>query len=87
MLRGYELICNGAANRIIALAEKEQEIRGRDNKQILLTDFTRVWGSIFVSIILIIAGVYCAVVVSPWLGALMCSTGAVSGVIKAIMKE
>ncbi len=60
MMREYESVKPGLADRIMRLAENEQQIRKRDNGRILFNDGVRIWGSVFVSLCLIAAGVFWA---------------------------
>jgi hypothetical protein len=46
----YDEILPGAADRILTMAEKEQQIRGRDNGRIINNESFKIGGSIFVSI-------------------------------------
>lgn len=82
MFAQYEEALPGAADRIMKLAENEQEIRRRDNGWILLNDSFRVGGSIIVSLALIGAGVYCGVIDQPELGGALGVSGAVTGVVR-----
>lgn len=65
MMREYESVKPGPADRIMRLAENEQQIRKRDNGRILFNDGVRIWGSVFVSLCLIAAGVFCGVIGEP----------------------
>ncbi len=83
MFAKYDEILPGAANRILRMAEEEQSIRRRDNGWILFNDGARVWGSICVSLALVVAGVYCGVIGQPWLGAALGGSGVIGVVIRA----
>ncbi len=87
MFAQYEQIQPGAADRILSLAENEQGIRKRDNGWFMLNDSFRVVGSIFVSLALVGAGVYCGMIGQPELGGVLGASGAVSGVVKAFMSK
>lgn len=43
MMREYESVKPGPADRIMRLAENEQQIRKRDNGRILFNDGVRIW--------------------------------------------
>ena len=83
MLREYEATLPGMADRVVAMAEKEQEIRKRDNKHILYNGTFKISGSILVSLSLVVAGVFCGVIGQPWLGGVLGTSGAVTGIIRA----
>lgn len=87
MLEQYNNIAPGAANRIIAMAETEQNIRKRDNGWMLFNDGIRVWGSTIVSLSLIGAGVFCAYIEQPWLGGVFVASGAVPTIMKFMLKN
>ena len=82
MLEHYDDVLPGMANRIMLMAENEQNIRGRDNKILLLNDTFRVSGSIIVSIVLVAAAVYCGTIGQPWLGGALVASSALPQVIK-----
>ena len=63
MFKDYENVLPGSADRILALAEKEQDLRRRDNSSVSRNDTVRVYGSIFVSFSLVLAACYCAYLV------------------------
>lgn len=83
MFREYNQELPGSADRLLQMVEKEQTIRSRNNRHILVNDSFRVGGSIIVSLALIGAGVYCGVIGQPWLGGVLGTSGAISGIIKA----
>lgn len=87
MMREYENITPGLADRIMKLAENEQQIRKRDHGRILFNDGIRVFGSVLVSWCLIAAGVYCGIIGEPWLGGVLGTSGAVAGIIKTLLKR
>lgn len=87
MMREYENITPGLADRIMKLAENEQQIRKRDHGRILFNDGIRVFGSVLVSLCLIAAGVYCGIIGEPWLGGVLGTSGAVAGIIKTLLKR
>ncbi len=82
MLREYESTLPGMADRVVAMAEKEQEIRRRDNKHILYNDTSKISGSIIVSLSLVGAGVFCGFIGQPWLGGVLGTSGAVAGIVR-----
>ncbi|WP_366140148.1 DUF2335 domain-containing protein [uncultured Marivita sp.] len=83
MFQKYDDVLPGAADRILSMAEQEQSIRKRDNGWILINDSARVWGSILVSLALVVAGVYCGVIGQPWLGAALGGSGVIGVVVRA----
>jgi uncharacterized membrane protein len=87
MFAKYDGVLPGAADRILAMAEKEQAIRKRDNGWILFNDGARVWGSIVVSLALVAGGVYCGAIGEPWLGAALGGSGVIGVVVRAFNKS
>tara|TARA_R110000868_G_scaffold113679_2_gene304915 strand:- start:1502 stop:2053 length:552 start_codon:yes stop_codon:yes gene_type:complete len=69
-LLAYEDVCKGAADRILAMAEKEQRNRHSSGAKYLHNDRLKVSGSIIVSIALIGAATYSATIGYPLLAAL-----------------
>lgn len=80
MLREYEEILPGSADRIISLAENEQNLRGRDNQRIIGTERLMVIGSILVSLSIIIGIVICAYFGQPYI-----AFGLVAGLLPAVL--
>ncbi len=76
----------GSADRILFLAEREQEMRVRDTAKRLRNDAAEVWGSIFVSLPLVAAGFICAYLGEPWHGGVLDESGAAAGVVEAFMR-
>ena len=68
MLGEYEKVLPGAADRIICLAEKEQDIRGQDNRGMIQRDKLMIFGSVLVSLAIVIGIVFCAYFDKPYLG-------------------
>ena len=87
MFDQYDQVLPGAADRIMKLAENEQGIRKRDNGWLLLNDTLRVLGSVVISFALIAAGVYCGIIGQPQLGMVLGASGAVTGVVRALMNR
>jgi uncharacterized membrane protein len=82
MLADYESILPGTADRVLSMAEKEQEIRSRDNKSIIFNDTLRILGSIFVSVGLVAGAIGCAYLGFPNVAIALAATGAVPQVIR-----
>ncbi len=78
----YEEILPGSADRILAMAENEQENSKDVGRSILSNDRFRITGSIVVSLALIIGAVICAVLGEPALGGVL----GVSGITPVIVK-
>ena len=87
MMREYESVKPGPADRIMRLAENEQQIRKRDNGRILFNDGVRIWGSVFVSLCLIAAGVFFAALSANHGGGVLGTSGAVAGIVRALLKR
>ncbi len=68
ILRGYNDIAPDMADRVLRISEKEQDARLSVNEKIISTDRLRIFGSIFISFSLIVAGVICASIGQPFLG-------------------
>jgi uncharacterized membrane protein len=83
MFERYDQILPGAADRILALSEKEQAMRRRDNGWVLFNDSLRVSGSMVVSLALIGAGAFCGYINQPELGGILGASGAVGVIIRA----
>ena len=86
MFRQYDQVLPGSADRILSLAENEQSIRKQESIRILKNDATRIWGSILVSLALILAGVACAYLGEPILGGVFGLSGIFSGLIKGVIR-
>ena len=80
VLHGYEEILPGSADRVVQLAENEQQARQRDNRHILGNDSFRIAGSVVVSLALIAAGVFCGYIDQPWLGGVLGTSGTFAGI-------
>ncbi len=85
MFEKYEEVLPGSADRILGLAEKEQNIRDRDNLKMLRNDATKVHGSIFISLSLVIGACVCAYLGQPWLGVVLGASGMVSGMVSGVV--
>ena len=82
MVRAYEEMNPGSAKKFLEMAEKEQSSRHRDGFMVRLNDSFRIFGSIIVSLALIGAAVYCAVIGQPELGGILGTSGVVVGIIR-----
>ncbi|MCY4007870.1 MAG: DUF2335 domain-containing protein [Rhodobacteraceae bacterium] len=65
MIERYENVHPGATDRILSIAEKEQNIREKNNTKMFRNDAYRVNGSIVVSLSLVVAACYCAYLGQP----------------------
>ncbi len=83
MFKDYDIILPGAAERIISMAEKEQSIREHDNTKTLENDRLRIKGSIFISILLVLAAVFCAYINQPLVGITLVGSDVIVGIIRA----
>lgn len=83
MFKDYDIILPGATERIISMAEKEQSIREHDNTKTLENDRLRIKGSIFISILLVLAAVFCAYINQPLVGIALVGSGVIVGIIRA----
>lgn len=86
MLAEYEKVLPGMADRILGMAENEQGIRGRDNKILLLNDTFRVFGSIFVSISLVVGAVFSGFIGEPTLGIALAGSAVIGQIVKQFNK-
>lgn len=86
MLKKYEEVLPGSADRIVSLAENEQKIQGRITKNIARNDSLRVYGSIVVSGLLVAGAVFCAYIGEPWVGGLLGTSGIIPSILKAFVK-
>ena len=82
MLREYENILPGMANRIMSMAEKEQAIRSRDNWWLVFNDFSRISGSVIVSLGLVAGAIYCAIINQPAVAIALAASGLIPQIIK-----
>jgi len=87
MLAEYEDVLPGMADRILGMAEKEQGIRSRDNKILLLNDTFRVFGSIFVSISLVAGAVISGFIGQPALGIALAGSAVFGQIVKQFNKR
>jgi len=83
MLGEYEKVLHGAADRIIGLAEKEQQIRSQDNRRIIIRDIVMIIGSVVVSLSVIGGIVACAYFGEPYIGMIL-GLGLFPTILKAI---
>jgi uncharacterized membrane protein len=82
MLREYEDILPGTADRIMGMAENEQKIRSRDNKAVIRNDSYRVLGSVGVSVGLVVGAVFCAWIEQPEVAVALAASGAIPQIIR-----
>ena len=87
MFEHYEQVLPGAANRIIAMAEKEQTLRQRDTGWMLTNDTIRVIASLLVSLLLIAAAVYLGLNGQPWLGGVLGTSGVFAALMRNALKK
>lgn len=80
MLREYEEIVPGAGRDIINMAKIEQQMRGKENRHVLFNDSVRVWGSLITSLALVIGGVTCVYMGSPWVGGAIATSGTIASI-------
>ena len=84
---GYESVVPGAADRILKMAETEQNVRKRDNRHMLNNETLKIIGSIVISGGLIVAGVYCGVIGQPWLGGVLGTSGVIAGIMSKMRSK
>ena len=87
LLQHYEETLPGLAARIVAMAEKEQSARQRNNIFSFINDLLKILGSIAVSAGLIAAGVYCGLIGEPWLGGVIGTSGAIAGIMNKVVTK
>ena len=83
-LEGYERVLPGSADRILTMAENEQETSKDVGRFILSNDRFRITGSIVVSLALIVGAVVCAVLGEPILGGVLGVSGITPVMVKII---
>ncbi len=79
----YEEVLPGSADRIMAMAEKEQNLREKKVNGTIGIARLRIGASFIVSVLLIAAGVYCAILGQPLLGGVL----GISGLVAAIFRR
>lgn len=84
-LRRYEEILPGLADRIVKMAEKEQDIRKEGMQGFISNDRRRIRGSVVVSLFLIVGAVCCAVIGQSGVGGILGVSGVVP-VLPAIIR-
>ena len=88
MFGKYEEIHPGSADRIMTMAEKEQNMRDSGNCGFISNDRLRIWGSIIVGfavpLALVVGAVYCASIGQPVLGGLFGISGIAPIILAAI---
>jgi len=87
MLERYEKALPGSADRIVAIAENEQKIRDKNDSRSSYNDTFRVFGSIAVSISLVMAACFCVYYGQPWAAVALGASGVIPSVIKAFTKS
>ncbi|MCY4260930.1 MAG: DUF2335 domain-containing protein [Rhodobacteraceae bacterium] len=85
MLKDYDDISPGLADRIVGIAEKEQSIRDKSNSRSLWNDFVRVSGSVIVSLALCAIAAFGLFLGYPWAAIAIGISGAIPIVVKAFM--
>ena len=83
MLGEYDKVLNGAADRIVRLAENEQQIRSQDNRRMIIRDYMTICGSVIIALAMIGGIVACAYFGEPAFG-LFLSFGLFPMIIKSI---
>ena len=69
------------------MAEKEQSSRHRDKSWGKLNESFRIFGSVIVSLVLIVGAIYCALLGEPWLGAALGTSGVIVGIVRQFMQR
>ncbi len=87
MLMQYEQILPGMADRLVTIAENEQDQRHQIDNEIVNIEKNKVHGSIFISFVMVLAGGYCGYLGEPWLGAALGTTGPLAGVARILIKK
>ena len=82
-MAGYEEVLPGSADRIMTMAENEQKLREKRTDGTIGIARLRIGASFIVSVLLIAAGVYCAILGQPLLGGVL----GISGLIAAIFRR
>ena len=81
----YEEVLPGIADRIMTMAEKEQKLREKSITGVIWVEKVKVSGSVFVSALLIGAGVYCAILGQPFLGGVFGTAGLVAAIFRRFL--
>ena len=77
MLKMYEEVLPGAADRIMSMAESEQNIRKKAMQGFFSNDRLRILGGFLISLALIGGAVYCAILGQTGLGSVLGVSGIV----------
>lgn len=85
MFERYESVMPGSGERIIAMAEKEQKLRGNTENGAIANDKLRVYGSITVSLALIVAAVIAAYLGEAFLSGVLGLGGIIGGIIRQVI--
>lgn len=86
-LQRYENVLPGLANRLVAMAEKEQDIRKSDSKHFNWNVTLKVSASVIVSLAMVLGGVYCAVIGEPAVGGVIATSGVIAGVVQSFLRK
>ena len=86
MLREYEAILPGCANRFLQLNEKEQLARHTENTKIIHNDRYRIGGAIFVSGALIAASAFAVALGQPQVAIPLGLAGILSPFVKQVIE-
>ncbi len=88
LFKQYEEILPGSANRIMEMAEKEQDIRKENITSLISIGRLQIWGSMAISLVLILgfigAGIYCAKIGQPIVGGVLGGLGIVPMIMRII---
>lgn len=87
MMQHYEEILPGISERIMTLTEEEQRIRKRDNGLVLWSDRWKVWGSIVVSLAVVILAAYSLWLGNIWVGLFLGLGGIFGGIIRDVIRR
>ena len=81
----YEEVLPGSADRIMAMAEKEQNLREKSIMGAVWVEKVKTSGSVLVSVLLIAAGVYCAILGQPFLGGVFGTAGLIAAIFRRFL--
>lgn len=87
MLAHYEEIHEGLAHRLLNLTEKEQEHQHKLDLISISNERPKIYGSIFISCLMVLGGVACAYYDQPVLGGVIATTGPLAGALQWWMKK
>lgn len=85
VVRAYEEILPGAADRILAMAEREQDLRKTENLKLLNNDRIKIFCATLISALLIVASIFLAQANQPELAAIIGLSPVLGGIVQYVL--